>query len=292
MSITWVDNVTPLDAVNMNKLEQTARKAQANGYASLDATGKVPAAQLPSSAAGASGTLAARPAASVSPNSFYYASDQDVLYFSTGTAWLRVGLPAGATTQVYSLVVPTGWVAYDGTALPSNTGIYADLATHLGGTTTPDTRGRALVSKGTHADVDTLGDTDGSALANRSPRHNSTNGLTLPTHTHSHNLTLPSHGHSISDPGHSHTAPTYTAAGSAAFPRFSSTDQDTYRGSPGTDAALTNISIGNPTSNPAISGLVGNPSTNPAISGAIGPGGSVPTDTAAYITFSVVLAKL
>src|SRR5262245_10516376 len=36
MSITWVDNVTPLDAVNMNKLEQTARKNAASGYVGLD----------------------------------------------------------------------------------------------------------------------------------------------------------------------------------------------------------------------------------------------------------------
>src|SRR4051794_507294 len=47
MTITWQDNVTPLDATNMNKLEQTARKATANGYASLGADGLVPAAQLP-----------------------------------------------------------------------------------------------------------------------------------------------------------------------------------------------------------------------------------------------------
>src|SRR5262245_56689416 len=47
MTITWQDNVTPLDATNMNKLEQTARKAAANGYPSLDAGSKVPVAQIP-----------------------------------------------------------------------------------------------------------------------------------------------------------------------------------------------------------------------------------------------------
>src|SRR5262245_52596108 len=39
MSITWVDDVTPLDAVNMNKLEQTVRKGAANGYLGLNAGG-------------------------------------------------------------------------------------------------------------------------------------------------------------------------------------------------------------------------------------------------------------
>jgi len=36
MSITWTDNVTPLNAVNMNLLEQTVRKGAANGYVGFD----------------------------------------------------------------------------------------------------------------------------------------------------------------------------------------------------------------------------------------------------------------
>src|SRR5262245_22544921 len=39
MSITWVDNVTPLNAANMNVLEQTPRKNQNSGYLGLDASG-------------------------------------------------------------------------------------------------------------------------------------------------------------------------------------------------------------------------------------------------------------
>jgi hypothetical protein len=49
--INWTDTVTPLNAVNMNALEQTVRKGQANGYASLDAGTKVPIAQLPAGTA-------------------------------------------------------------------------------------------------------------------------------------------------------------------------------------------------------------------------------------------------
>jgi hypothetical protein len=47
VSTTYVDGTTPLDAVHMNALQQKAEKSQANGYAALDGTGKVPAAQLP-----------------------------------------------------------------------------------------------------------------------------------------------------------------------------------------------------------------------------------------------------
>jgi hypothetical protein len=38
MAIAWVDNVTPLNAVNMNLLEQTSNKNVANGYPSLNAS--------------------------------------------------------------------------------------------------------------------------------------------------------------------------------------------------------------------------------------------------------------
>ena len=51
MSIVWTDTVTPLNAANMNLLEQTPRKGQANGYAALDAGVKVPVAQLPAGVA-------------------------------------------------------------------------------------------------------------------------------------------------------------------------------------------------------------------------------------------------
>lgn len=43
----WIDGSTPLNAVNMNKLQTRDEKTVANGYPSLDSTGKVPQAQLP-----------------------------------------------------------------------------------------------------------------------------------------------------------------------------------------------------------------------------------------------------
>jgi len=36
----------------------------------------------------------------------------------------------------------------------------------------PDLRGRVPVGQGTHADVDALGDSDGQAIASRTPKHN------------------------------------------------------------------------------------------------------------------------
>lgn len=133
-----------------------------------------------------SGTLATRPAASAMTHSFYYATDQAVLYFSDGTTWYRQGLPAGATTYLFgsAAAVPTGWVRYDGSNLPASTGIYADLYAHLGNTLTlPDTRGRMPVDQGTHADVSAIGNNEGvSTVGNRRPKHRT----------------------SINDPGHSH----------------------------------------------------------------------------------------
>ena len=43
----WQDGVTPINAVNMNKLQTRDEKGAVNGYAPLGADGKVPSAQLP-----------------------------------------------------------------------------------------------------------------------------------------------------------------------------------------------------------------------------------------------------
>jgi len=45
--IDWIDGSTPLNDSTLSTLESTGRKGIADGYASLDATGKVPLAQLP-----------------------------------------------------------------------------------------------------------------------------------------------------------------------------------------------------------------------------------------------------
>jgi hypothetical protein len=67
-----------------------------------------------------------------------------------------------------------------------STGIYADLYTHLGSTTTkPDTRGRVTVGQGSHADVDAINDNDGITVANSdSCACSQQTGSTLPNHAH------------------------------------------------------------------------------------------------------------
>jgi len=65
----------------------------------------------------------------------------------------------------------------------------------------PDLFGRTPVALGSNADISSLGASDGSAAAVRSPRHNST-----------HNLTLPDHQHNIPAYGDSGTADGYQVA--------------------------------------------------------------------------------
>jgi len=70
----------------------------------------------------------------------------------------------------------------DGTAVSRTT--YSTLFSTIGtlygtgdGSTTfniPDLRGRMTVGKGTHTDVDALGDNDGAAIGSRTPKHKHT----------------------------------------------------------------------------------------------------------------------
>lgn len=71
-----------------------------------------------------------------------------------------------------------GWLICDGRSLVRAS--YADLFTVVGTTygaadgthfNLPDLRGRTLVGLGTHADVNSLSDSDGLAVASRTPKH-------------------------------------------------------------------------------------------------------------------------
>lgn len=104
--------------------------------------------------------------------------------------------------EVLALLIPTGflmpgarttapnagWLLCDGASYPraSYAALVGVIGIVYGGDATnfnvPDLRGRMAVGKGSHADVDTLGDSDGLALANRRPKHKT----------------------SVQDPGHSH----------------------------------------------------------------------------------------
>lgn len=100
-------------------------------------------------------------------------------------------MPAGVIAPFAGSTAPSGWVLADGTAYNGTNATYTALwgviGTTYGGTgqssfNVPDLRGRLPVGKGTHADVDALGDNDGSSLADRRPKHK----------------------HTVNDPGHTH----------------------------------------------------------------------------------------
>lgn len=128
------------------------------------------------------------------------------------SAMMPIGMPGPWLTGT----IPYGFVLLDGTAVSRVT--YALLFELWGigfgagdGSTTfnlPDIRGRLLVGKGTHARVDTIGETEGeSTVGNRAG----------PIHSHStSDITVNDSGHTHSNTAHSHTAPRATVAGGAA----------------------------------------------------------------------------
>jgi microcystin-dependent protein len=102
--------------------------------------------------------------------------------------------PVGSMTPFVGAAAPAGYLLCDGSAISRTTyaALFAVCGTAYGvgdGSTTfnlPDMRGRMAVGKGTHADVDTLGDSDGDAtVGNRRPKHRHTVNETA--HAHSYN---------------------------------------------------------------------------------------------------------
>jgi hypothetical protein len=106
---------------------------------------------------------------------------------------------------------PTGgsWLLCDSSAIDS---AFTDLIALVGGSR-PDARGRMLVMQGTNADVSTLLANDGQAVANRRPKHRTSNGLTAST--------------SISPNPHAHTATVRQGTGSTGAMNFSFNDPST-----------------------------------------------------------------
>ncbi len=103
---------------------------------------------------------------------------------------------------------PAGWLLCDGRAVSRTTynALFAAISTAHGagdGSTTfnlPDYRGRVTVGKGTHGDVDTLGENEGLVVGSRRPRH-------------SHTVNSHSHGGSTGSGGaHGHTGAGNTGA--------------------------------------------------------------------------------
>lgn len=186
------------------------------------------------------------------------------------------GVPSGAVMQFAATTAPDGWVLCDGTLYDGTDATYANLFAAIGlayggsGTNfrVPDGQGRVLVGVGTHADVSALNDTEGLTASSRSPKHNSTNSLTLPDHAHG-----------TSDPGHAHNSSVgqfkaNVTVGTGITDQEGAGNQTLYP--PATATATTGLTVTGITS-------------TPPINGSIGPGGSRPTDTPAFVTVNHII---
>jgi microcystin-dependent protein len=168
----------------------------------------------------------------------------------------NVGIPTGAGIDWYAAVAPAGFLLCDGSAVSRTTyaALYAAIGVTWGGGdgintfNLPDTRARVLVGLNSggpnHA---ALGGNDGTPIGTRRVLH-----------SHTVSLTLPAHGHSVNDPGHNHGLNNGPFGGNAGVPgAVGSGNHDGDWTS--VIAAATGISVGNPTSAPAIPGSVGVP---------------------------------
>jgi microcystin-dependent protein len=249
------------------------------------------------------------------PTTALYVKTTGVI-FSVG--WSTVGaVPTGTIQPFGGTTAPsTDWLICDGSAVSRSfyAALFAVIGTAFGGgdgSTTfnlPDLRGRVpagFALSGGHTDVAAIGNNEGSALANRRPKHPHTNGLSA-----SHNLTLPNHAHSLTDSGHSHgvtdpghqhltwkdnfesqTRPKISTQNigddSAVTENIGASSNADVPQQPTTttgltvNSATTGISVGNPTSNPAINGSV-------TLSGTIGAAGTA-NDAPAYLVVNFII---
>jgi len=224
---------------------------------------------------------------------------------------------------------PGGWLLCDGSAVSRTTysTLFALIGTAYGagdGSTTfnvPDLRGRSCVgyaASGGHADVSAVGNNEGSAAANRRPKHPHSNTLsashnhTLPDHGHVNTLSLPNHAHSdtisFSDTGHVHgqygsaVGYVFTGGGGRTSAMVAGMDAgvgaqiggDYNTGGPSTVGFNKSGGVGNPTSNPGMNGSVGSASSFPAIPGTVTISGQVgvigtANDTPAYLVVNYII---
>jgi microcystin-dependent protein len=203
------------------------------------------------------------------------------------------GVPSGSIIPYAGSAAPSGWVLADGTAYPRTGGTYDALFAAIGttfgagdGSTTfnvPDMRGRMPVSVGTHADVSTRGNNEGSAVASRRPKHPHSSALTFAGSGGATAIENAVHSHNVSDPGHNHNAYAGTTGGSNyTIQSFSNNDAGAVS-STTIAVAGTGISLSTETANhqhaftPAGS-----------IGGTIGAAG-VANDAPAYLTLNFIV---
>jgi microcystin-dependent protein len=233
-----------------------------------------------------------------------------------------IAVPTGIIQMWAGPTAPsTDWLICDGSAVSRSvySALYAVTLTAYGvgdGSTTfnlPDLRGRVAVgyASGGHSDVATLGLNEGSTLANRRPRHPHTNGvivtgapgvgsLALPNHAHSDTISYSDtgHGHGVSDPSHAHTLPEINT-GNAYQVTDSGAGVDNAGSGIGSYGAYTGITVNSGNASLSKSGSVGNPTSNPAITGApslgsLATGGTIgvagtANDAPAYVVVNFII---
>jgi microcystin-dependent protein len=186
-------------------------------------------------------------------------------------------IPPGTVMPYAASTPPSGWLTCDGSNVSKTT--YADLFAVIGtlygpgdenNFTLPDLRGRMVVGKGTHLDVDTLGKTEGVAIGSRRPKHAATYSLSTDSaggHTHGTG--------SVSSAGsHSHT---YTGIGSSSTAGAGGV-------SAATSASGSTDSQGSHSHGASIDSGGGH---NHTVSGTVGTAGT--TDAPAYITLKYMI---
>lgn len=207
--------------------------------------------------------------------------------------------PPGVIFPYAATAAPSGYLLCDGSAVSRATyaALFAVISTTYGsgdGSTTfnvPDARGRMIAgyaASGGHADVSTIGNSEGSAASARRPKHPHTNGVSISGAPGVGTLALPNHAHSITDPGHVHATLPLLASGNhvSAVAAVAAQDGDTETGEPNSGTATTGISVGNPTSLPAVTGA---PSIGSlAIGGTVGASGTA-TDSPAYLVLNYII---
>lgn len=172
-------------------------------------------------------------------------------------------VPTGSMMQYISSAAPDGWLLCEGQSLASSSypNLYNAITNNgtsfpYGGSGTtfnlPDLRGRMPIGKGTHADVDALGDSDGiSTVSNRRPKHQ----------------------HTVYDPGHNHSL-TYDA--NAAWFSLTTGVNDPQQGAGNRAYRLAGITVNNNTT-----GIKINPE-NAATS-------TSPQDSPAYVVVNYII---
>lgn len=182
----YPDTTTPLDAAGLEHIE--------TGIVGAHVTAD---GAIPKSIVDAKGDVIVATAAdtvarvAVGANDTVLTADSSQ---SSGVKWAAAsaGSPAATIAAYAASAAPTGWLMCDGAAVSRTTyaALFALIGTTYGagdGSTTfnlPDLQGRVPVGKGTHVNVDALGENDGSTLANRQPKHRHT--VTDPGHTHTY----------------------------------------------------------------------------------------------------------